>query len=202
MDKEILGKITFQRSDTCPAELYKIHPIHTWKSAQVEGRFDLINKVFTSDDNSVTLHAVEHQPNCHLIYFLDGYDTQIVQQRNEKPSVTQPYKGLYTPVRTFVQCRIDKGTNHRDGYVYSSLVLVDMSRRPDVDETDKTLRKNKICEPAKNETCDFLLEMGFNLCKTQTEADSGANVLYHVMPFELLDAKLTGAVVYEDVHSN
>ena len=72
-------------------------------------------------------------------------------------------------VNTFVQCRLEKGKNLKDGYVSTSVVLLDMNKPFDVMETDRALRRNAGTEPEQNETCTFLLEMGFNLCKVETD---------------------------------
>ena len=74
----------------------------------------------------------------------------------------------------------------KDGYVSSSIVLLDMNQEVDVIENDRNLRKSGSHEPSEHKTCTFLLDMGFSLCKIETEnlGDVTEDTLYHVMPLD------------------
>ena len=81
-------------------------------------------------------------------------------------------------------------------------MVANVDQKLDVMETDYELRKNTTCEPTSKMKFNFALEFGFQLTKTERDAEAGMNVLYHVMPLDFVNHKITGAIIYEDTHSN
>jgi hypothetical protein len=66
------------------------------------------------------------------------------------------------------------------------------------------LRKNIGCFPQDNKTCNFLLEMAFNLSKVELDDDNenSLNALYHLMPIQFTNEKVTSSIIFEDTHTN
>ena len=84
---EVIGRFTLNRQDLKSAEINKEYQVHKWKSSKVSGKFDLVTKKFICDPGireEISIESVEHQANCHLLYFIEGYDVQVVQRYEYK----------------------------------------------------------------------------------------------------------------------